>query len=100
MPGPNHCESVHLPFYLTPDFKSARSGVGKVLELIKVIGRLFRIRLAGPIDLLLYPTGGSQSVSIIRDIFLLPWVLMLSRRVVLHFHAAGIADWLDVGHNS
>jgi len=92
----DRCESVHLPFFFTPDFKSARSGVvGKVLELIRVIGRLFRIRLAGPIDLLLYPTGGSQSVPIIRDIFLLPWALMLSRRVVLHFHAAGIADQLE-----
>jgi glycosyltransferase involved in cell wall biosynthesis len=92
----DHCKTVHLPFFFTPDFRSARrGGVGKALELIRVIARLLRIRLAGPIDLLLYPTGGPQRVPMIRDISLLPWVLMLSRRVVLHFHAAGIADQLE-----
>src|SRR5439155_17102896 len=44
--------------------------------------------------------GGPQKVPIIRDILLLPWVLMLSRRVILHFHAAGIADWLEKNSSS
>ena len=91
----DRCESAHLPFFFTPDVKSfRRSSLSKVLELIKVIGRLFRIRMTGPIDILLYPTGGPQKVPMIRDMFLLPAVLLLSRRVILHFHAAGIADRL------
>jgi glycosyltransferase involved in cell wall biosynthesis len=94
------CDSVHLPFFFTPDFKSARrASIRKVLELIRVIGRLFRIRLAGPIDILLYPTGGPQRAPMIRDMLLLPWMLMLSRRVILHFHAAGIADRLEENPN-
>jgi glycosyltransferase involved in cell wall biosynthesis len=97
----DRCESVHLPFFFTSDIKTARRGsLRKGLELIRVIGRLFRIRLAGRIDVLLYPTGGPQRVPRIRDVLLLPWVFMVSHRVILHFHAAGIADELAKKPNS
>ncbi len=87
------CETVHLPFFFTPDLGQLRKGSArKLLELVRVIFRLLYIRLTGPIDLLLFPTGGPQHVPMIRDILLLPWALLMSRRVVLHFHAAGIAD--------
>jgi glycosyltransferase involved in cell wall biosynthesis len=88
-------ETVHLSFEFTRNFKTIRRGnLSKVWELLKVIGRILRIRLAGPIDVLIYPAGGPQTVPIIRDILLLPWVLLAAQRVVLHFHAAGIADRL------
>lgn len=94
----DRCETIHLPFFFTPELKRARSGhPGKAFELLRVIWRLFRIRLAGPIDILLYPTGGPQNVAIIRDLLLLPWIFLMSRRVILHFHAAGIADQLQTG---
>ncbi len=90
------CRAVYLPFVFTPEIKSAQRGQPrKAYELIRVLGRLFRIRMRGPIDLLLYPTGGPQRVAMIRDLLLLPWVFLVSRRVVLHFHAAGIADELE-----
>ena len=89
------CESVHLPFFFTPDFRGARkAGIGKVSELIKVIWRLLHLRLRGPIDLILYPTGGPHTVPLVRDLLLLPWMFAISRGVVLHFHAAGSADRL------
>jgi glycosyltransferase involved in cell wall biosynthesis len=97
----DRCHTVHLPFFFTPDFKTARKGSpGKVLELIRVIARVFRIRMGGPIDVLLYPTGGPQTVPLIRDVLLLPWVLMFSRRVILYFHAAGIADRMEKNRGS
>jgi glycosyltransferase involved in cell wall biosynthesis len=87
------CEGIHLPFFFTADVRQARkAGAGKLLELLRVIGRLLRIRSGGPIDLLIYPTGGPQTVPIVRDILLLPWMLLCARRVMLHFHAAGVAD--------
>ena len=90
------CEAIHLPFFFTLDVRSARKGGwAKAIELAKVIGRLLRIRLDGAIDLFLFPVGGPQTVPMIRDLFLLPWVLLTSRRVILHFHAAGIADRLE-----
>ncbi len=86
-------ECEHLAFHFTPDFKDVRRGsVRKFFELLKVIWRLFALRLRGRIDLLIYPAGGPQTVPIVRDILLLPWVLLLARRVALQFHAAGIAD--------
>ena len=92
----DRCETVHLPFFFTPELKSARKGhPRKAFELIRVIGRLVRIRMRGPIDILLYPTGGPQNVAMVRDLLLLPWVFLFSRRVILHFHAAGIADQLE-----
>ncbi len=86
-------ECEHLAFHFTPDFKDVRRGsVQKLFELVKVIFRLIALRLRGPIDLLIYPAGGPQTVPIVRDILLLPWVLLFARRVALQFHAAGIAD--------
>ena len=91
--GDARLECEHLAFHFTPDFKDVRRGsVQKVLELVKVIARVIVLRLRGPIDLLIFPAGGPQTVPIVRDIFLLPWVLLAARRVVLQFHAAGIAD--------
>ena len=86
-------ECEHLEFHFTPDFSTVRQGSArKVLELAKVIARLLAMRLRGPIDLLIFPSGGPQTVPIVRDLLLLPWVLMAARRVVLQFHAAGISD--------
>lgn len=85
----------HLPFHFTKDTQAARKGsFGKLVELVKVIGRLLALRLRGPIDLLIFPPGGPQRVPICRDLLLLPWMLMVSRETVLHFHAAGIAETL------
>jgi glycosyltransferase involved in cell wall biosynthesis len=96
--GSDRCKTVHLPFFFTPELKRARSShPGKAFELARVIWRLFRIRAAGRIDILLYPTGGPQKVAMIRDLLLLPWIFLMSRRVVLHFHAAGIAEQLEAG---
>ena len=96
--GSDLCQTVHLPFFFTPELKQARAtNPGKIIELFRVIGRLFRIRMKGPIDLLIYPTGGPQAVPMIRDLLLLPWMLLMARRVILHFHAAGIADRLKAG---
>lgn len=90
--------SGHLKFEFTKNTRSARKGgLGKLLELTKVISRLVKLRLEGSIDLLVYPPGGPQTVPLLRDILLLPWVLLASKRVVLHFHAAGISDALAQG---
>lgn len=83
----------HLPFYFTRTTSDARRfNLGKVVELIAVLVRLVRLRMEGQIDLLIYPTGGPQLMPVLRDIVLLPFIHLASRRVVIHFHAAGIAE--------
>ncbi len=89
----------HLPFFFTPSFKSVRRfRFHKILELVLVCWRFLKIRMAaGRIDFLLYPAGGPQIIPVIRDLLLLPILLMGSDRVVVQFHAAGIAERLTGG---
>lgn len=85
----------HLPFAFTRDWAGARSAsLGKVVELIRVVWRLFTLRLRGPIDCLLFPVGGPHMNPILRDVVLLPFCYLTCRTVVLHFHAGGIAKAL------
>jgi glycosyltransferase involved in cell wall biosynthesis len=88
-------ETVHWAFFFSRDLNTVRrASFGKIIQLILCLWRLLRIRIGGPIDLLLYPAGGPHLVPIIRDICLLPFVRLASRRLVIQFHAAGIAEKL------
>jgi glycosyltransferase involved in cell wall biosynthesis len=85
----------HLKFEFTKEWTGARRlGIHKVLELVKVMGRALRIRKKAPIDFLLYPAGGPHTIPIIRDWILLPLLALLSKRVVVHFRAAGLNERL------
>ena len=91
----NSFETVHWPFFFSRDLNTMRrASVGKIMELICCLWRLLRIRIAGPIDLLLYPAGGPHLVPVVRDVCLLPFARIASRRLVIQFHAAGIAEKL------
>jgi len=85
-----------LEFRFTPSFATVRqASLAKVWELLKVYGRLFRIFLRyGRVDLLIYPSGGPQMVPMVRDIMLLPFVRLATKRLWVQFHAAGIGDRL------
>ena len=89
----NSFETVHWPFFFSRHLNTLRRvRVGKIAELLRALVRLLRIRLAGGIDLLLYPVGGPHFVPIIRDICLLPFARLLSDKLLVQFHAAGIAE--------
>jgi len=85
-----------LEFRFTPSFATVRqASLAKVWELLKVYGRLVRIFLRyGRVDLLIYPSGGPQMVPMVRDILLLPFVRLVTKRLWVQFHAAGIGDRL------
>lgn len=85
-------ETVHWPFFFSRNLESLRRfRFGKIVELLRCLWRLLRIRRQGDVDLLIYPAGGPHLVPIIRDIFLLPFARLVSRKLVIQFHAAGIA---------
>ena len=78
-------ETLHWPFSFSRDLNTLRRvRVGKIVELIRVLWRLLLIRMAGSIDLMLYPVGGPHLVPIIRDICLLPFVRMASSKLVIN----------------
>lgn len=89
-------EVIHWKFSFSQRLDEfRRPSFHKVIELASVIGRLLKIRLtAGPIDYILYSTGGPHRAPILRDIVLLPLACLFSRRVVVHFQAAGIAGMM------
>jgi glycosyltransferase involved in cell wall biosynthesis len=88
-------ETVHWAFFFSRDLNtSRRASFGKIIQLTLCLWRLLRIRIGGPIDLLLYPAGGPHFVPVVRDICLLPFVRLASKRLVVQFHAAGIAEKL------
>jgi len=92
-------QAVHWRMEFTKDVKSFRKfEIGKFIELIRVVVRLIKLRLNGRIDSIIYSTGGPHLAPIIRDIILLPVACLLSKRVWVHFQAAGIAEKLPEIH--
>ena len=88
-------EVRHLPFRFNLNLKRLRKvTVSKIGELFKVVFRLLAIRLEGRIDCLLYPIGGPHQVPVMRDVLLLPWCILIAKRVVLNFQTGGIANAL------
>ncbi len=83
----------HWKFDFTKEVSNFRKfNFGKVWSLFYVIGRLFRLRAQGPIDVIIYPSGGPHTIPIIRDILILPFATALSNRVWCHFHAGAISE--------
>ena len=88
-------ETVHWPFLFSRDLSTLRRATfSKIIGLVRCLWQLLRIRMAGDVDLLLYPSGGPHFVPIVRDICLVPFARLASKRLVVQFHAAGIAEKL------
>jgi glycosyltransferase involved in cell wall biosynthesis len=86
----------HLEFCFTPSFSTVRQvNLAKVWELLRVYGRLVRLAFRhGRVDVVIYPSGGPQTVPVVRDILLLPLIRLVTKRLWVQFHAAGIGDRL------
>ena len=86
-------EVSHLKFEFTKSWRTNRKvGGDKVVELFRVFVRLLCIRKKGGIDFLLYPVGGPHTVPLIRDWILLPILSLFSKRIAVHFQAAGLYE--------
>jgi glycosyltransferase involved in cell wall biosynthesis len=72
-----------------------RAELRKVVHLIAVLFRAARMRLQQRIDLLWFSPAGPNVVPVLRDVVLLGLLRMLYPRVVLHFHAAGLSEFLQ-----
>ncbi|NCZ96174.1 glycosyltransferase family 1 protein [bacterium] len=89
-------EAVFCPFRFTPAAGNVRrASFGKVLELFRVRQQLRAVARPLPLDVLLFPVGGPQTVPLLRDLFLVPWARQATRCLAVQFHAAGLADRLQ-----
>lgn len=69
-------------------------GVWKMLHLLGVLFRAARLRLRRGVRVLYFAPGGPHLVPVGRDLLLLVALRPFFRRTILHFHAAGVSDYL------
>lgn len=83
----------HLPLNFNTSFTRIRVfSLRKVIELLRTVVRISRLRMKGAIDLIVYPFGGKHKMPMIRDMLLLPICFLAAKKVVVWFHTGGIAD--------
>lgn len=63
--------------------------IKKLWQLISLIDRVRKKRISN-VDLIYYPPGGPNRIPIYRDIILLSFLKLFSKKIILHFHAGGI----------
>jgi len=85
-------EVLHWDLDFSRDVRHYRQiQADKIFHLFKVLFHLIRLRRSGPLDWIIFPTGGPHTSAMLRDLVLVPWACCLGQRVVVHFRAAGIA---------
>ena len=85
-------EALYWEWGFTKSWDSRQKlGFDKFVEMVRAVRRLVKLRLGGPLDCVLYSSGGPNILPILRDILLLPVTQLLSRKVCVYFQAAGIA---------
>ena len=89
-------DTCHWRFEFTRSWtEGRRAGLWKLRELFAVLWRLLQLRRAGAIDVIIFPAGGPHTVPLIRDLILLPCAALASRRLLVHFQAAGVAGFVE-----
>lgn len=87
-------ELVHLRVSFSKELKSAgKFKSAKLLELLRVITRIYWIKLSIRPDVLYYPPSGPSFAPVMRDIVILGATRWLFDATVLHFHAGGVAEY-------
>ena len=75
----NRVKTLYWEWGFTKSWGSRQKlGPDKIVELVRAIRRLVKLRLDGPLDCVLYSTGGPDILPIMRDILLLPVARLLS----------------------
>lgn len=69
----------------------------KMFHLFRVLFRGIYLLLFRKIDVLYYPPAGPNFVPILRDLMLLPFWRLCVPRVLYHFRAGGISEFLEKG---
>lgn len=91
---------IHLPFRFAKE--AGDHGVfrlRKLVEVVRIWGRALAASGGRRFDVVVYPIGGPSTASLFRDLLVLPLLRLLSRSLVLHFHAGGHAEVWSRGIN-
>lgn len=72
-----------------------RFQVGKLFHLFVVVMKIYFYRFRYGTKTLYYPPAGADKVPFFRDVVILLLTRFLFKRVVFHFHAAGVSELYD-----
>jgi glycosyltransferase involved in cell wall biosynthesis len=67
----------------------------KIYELFKIISQVLCIKYKNKINILYYPLSNSPKISVLRDAFILLITRLFFKKIIFHFHAAGISEELE-----
>lgn len=76
------------------------SGMGnfamdKVVYSLKVVVKAVHLLLKEKIDILYYPPAVNEIIPLLRDIFVLTLVRPFTKKIVFHFHAGGLSEYIE-----
>lgn len=95
----NSFEIVHLRLAFSKNFTEIGGfSFLKLLHLIVILIKAFKIKLKYKIKVLYYPPSGPNLNPILRDILLLIVLRRLFPKCIFHFRAAGISEYLETSN--
>lgn len=76
-----------------------RFSLYKVCHLFTIIFQILKVKFKHRIDILYYPPSSSPPIAVLRDCLILLFVRPFFKKIIFHFHAAGISEELPKYRN-
>lgn len=91
-------ERIEL-FYVKMRFSREFSERGKVsiykvLHLLNIVFNIWKCRFLNHTKILYYPLSSAPKVALLRDVIILGMTRFLFKKIIFHFHAAGVSEEL------
>jgi glycosyltransferase involved in cell wall biosynthesis len=89
-------EMHHVPMRFSRQMSEVgRFRLLKLLELLKIITSIIATRIRTGAKVLYYPPAGPDVVPVLRDLVILISTRWMFQRVVFHFHAGGLGEFIE-----
>jgi glycosyltransferase involved in cell wall biosynthesis len=86
----------HIKMSFSDSLQSiGRFGFKKVFHLIEIAFKILSARISKGVTVLYYPPAGPNMNPVLRDIVLLFFTRFLFKKVIYHFRAAGVSEFLN-----
>lgn len=87
-------------YHVRMAFSRSVSSVGKfqlrkLIHMLEVVGKAFYYRYRYNINALYYMPGGFNFTPVARDIFILFFLRLVFKKIILHFRAAGVSEIVE-----
>ncbi len=90
-------EAIHLNFKFSDELKdTSRFQVKKCFRILYILLQMIRIRIGQSPEVFYYVPAPAKRIPLMRDYLTLPLARLLFKRVIYHWHAVGVGQWLKV----